>query len=461
MILVIALILSSLASAVGAVPQADQDRRADAIERAEQARNELLHTLSYEEQVKENAERFNLDSTELDKTYAPDEKVRVIIKLNEHSVVEELNHKGISLESMSANEVSAKQEKIEKNQEALMNQLKTQRVDFEAKHQFQHVINAVSGEVTFGEIERIKKLAGVEEVWISQEYYPDTTAKPDMYFSAPLIGSEEVWNSEFKGKGMIVSVIDSGVNYHHPAFGGTGKETMKLGGDINYSPVTGNGQGYGGTRVIGGWNHADGNNDIIDRTSSQHGVHVAGTVGGDDPSSVTDGKTFRGVAPEVSILAEKVFSNDPARGSTLTDEIIAAIEHSVENGAHVINMSLGSPAGAFTPDHPQIIAIENATKQGVVFSVSAGNSGFSTPTKPFASNQDYAMVGSPSISSSTISVAASVNAAAIFEGIVLSEAISSPKEGITNLKEMPIMVASGLPHTGTLAGQTLEFVYVA
>ncbi len=76
---------------------------------------------------------------------------------------------------------------------------------------------------------------------------------------------------------MTVAVIDTGVDYNNPAFGG------------------GIGPGY---KVIAGYDFADGTADPM-ATTSQHGTAIAGLIGSDDPSDL-------GVAPGVNIVALKV-----------------------------------------------------------------------------------------------------------------------------------------------------------
>lgn len=173
------------------------------------------------------------------------------------------------------------------------------------------------------------------------------------------------------GAGVTVAIIDSGVDYLHPALGG----------------------GFGaGFKVIGGYDFIDEDADPMD--GNGHGTHVAGIVAGDD------GASFLGVAPEARLRAYRVLND---AGSGETSGVIAAIEHAVDpdgdpatdDGADVINLSLG---GDGHPDDPAAQAVDNATLAGVVCVVAAGNDG-----------RSYA-IGSPGVARSAITVGASDNA---------------------------------------------------
>lgn len=94
-----------------------------------------------------------------------------------------------------------------------------------------------------------------------------------------------------------------------------------------------------------------------------HGTHVAGII-----AATRDTEGVSGVCPDCSILDGKVM-NDSGSGSTST--IVKGISWAVENGAKVINMSLGQRA----PSQALEAAVNNAWNQGVVIAAAAGNAG--------------------------------------------------------------------------------------
>lgn len=109
-------------------------------------------------------------------------------------------------------------------------------------------------------------------------------------------------NTPFTGNGIVVAVLDTGIDAAHPAFAGV---------NITQKDFTGEGDG----------------------DTHGHGTHCAGTIFG----RTVNGKRI-GVAPGVKkALIGKVLGSEGG-GS---DQIASAVQWAVENGAHVISMSLG------------------------------------------------------------------------------------------------------------------------
>ena len=201
-----------------------------------------------------------------------------------------------------------------------------------------------------------------------------------MQYAKKLTQVYEVWEElNYKGEGMVIAVIDSGIDPNHKdlVLTESGRRAAKLKDTNPQGPGK-----YFSEKIPYGFNFADYNTDIIDKNpaTNMHGMHVAGIIAGNaDKSSSEAFKGIQGVAPEAQLLAMKVSSNRKDDiGGIYEDDIIAAIEDSVIHGADIINMSLGWYAGYQDPDSPQQIAIKNATDQGVLVVVAAGNEGTST-----------------------------------------------------------------------------------
>ncbi|KAH7127837.1 peptidase S8/S53 domain-containing protein [Dactylonectria estremocensis] len=154
------------------------------------------------------------------------------------------------------------------------------------------------------------------------------------------------------GKGVKVAVIDTGIDYKHPALGGC------FGPDCLVAF---------GTDFVGdnydGYNQVYPDDDPMD--CQGHGSHVAGIIAAQENSM-----GFTGAAPDVTLGAYRVFGCDGEAGN---DVLIAAFNQAFEDGADIITASIGGPSG--WSEEPWSVAVSRIVEQGVPCTVSAGNSG--------------------------------------------------------------------------------------
>lgn len=155
------------------------------------------------------------------------------------------------------------------------------------------------------------------------------------------IGAPTVWAGGNQGQDVIVDVIDTGVDYNHTDL--SSRVWINQAEQNGTSGVDDDGNGY--IDDIRGWDFADHDNDPMDAgvtdpwaimqgATPPHGTHVAGTVAGTGA-----GGQQVGVAPGARIMIGKVFP-DTGNGGTLED-LLAAMDYGVANGADIITMSLG------------------------------------------------------------------------------------------------------------------------
>ncbi|WP_456424465.1 S8 family serine peptidase [Rhodocaloribacter sp.] len=211
-------------------------------------------------------------------------------------------------------------------------------------------------------VERIRRLPYVRHV------HPDVAVRATDAPSNALIGADRVHaDLGVTGRGVVIAVIDTGVNYEHPDLGG----------------------GFGpGFKVIGGYDFVHDDDDPMD--DHWHGTHVAGIAAG-------DGETVKGVAPGARIMAFKVLDEN---GGGQISTVIAAVERAMDpdgdpgtdDAVDVINLSLGGPGN---PDDAASQALDNAVAAGIVCAVAAGNSG------------DYQTINSPGTARRALTVGAS------------------------------------------------------
>jgi len=160
----------------------------------------------------------------------------------------------------------------------------------------------------------------------------------------PKVAAPAAWNTTTGSTGVTVAVVDSGVQANHPDLAG---------------------------RVLAGYDFA--NNDADPSDDNGHGTAVAGVAA----AKGNDGIGTAGAAWNVAILPVKTMSSS---GSGSYSAIASGINYSADNGAKIINLSLGGTASSTTLQS----AVSYAWNKGSVLIAAAGNNGTSTTVYPAA-----------------------------------------------------------------------------
>lgn len=177
--------------------------------------------------------------------------------------------------------------------------------------------------------------------------YHATWTPNDPLYSSDQYGPQKMqapaaWDVTKGSSSVIAAVIDTGVQTDHPDL--TGK-------------------------TVGGYDFVDNDNNAYDEQG--HGTHVAGTIA----ATTNNGIGVAGVAPEVKVMPVRVLDRN---GSGTNDWVANGITYAADNGAKVINMSLGGPSGSQALQD----AVNYAWNKGVVVIAAAGNSNTSSPSYP-------------------------------------------------------------------------------
>lgn len=322
----------------------------------------------------------------------------------------------------------------------------------EVIHTYSEGFYGFSIETTIEEAEKILKANGVKDIRISKTYEHHDINSND------IVEAMNVWTKyNYTGDGMVVAIVDSGIDHRHEALQLTenGEKRAKYNEDniqttLNETEVN---DIWYSDKVPTGYDWADKDTDVIP-ASDNHGTHVAGIVGAFEESQ----KKAVGVAPDVQLIAEKVFSD--SREYAYDDDIAAGIYHAVEVGADVINMSLGSDAGMVDPNDPVQRAVEYATDNGVLVVASAGNSSYSTnqnllPTtnKPLAKNPDIGVVGDPGVTPSALQVASSENDLMRVESLMLNDGTMIGYQNQSSAKKLIEGLETGTEYELVFAGE--------
>lgn len=303
-------------------------------------------------------------------------------------------------------------------QKSIQNEISKNVLDgekLEVLHSYTTVENGFAAVLPYGKLEEIRQLPGVAAAYAA----PVFKVAPDMPTTMTELGGLEN-TSGYQGEGMVIAIVDSGLEISHPLFtqAPTTPALMKkdienilasknLKAEEKKSGITAS-QVYKTAKVPFAFDYADNDLDVAPNGAGDHGTHVAG-IAAANAGVVAD---VVGVAPQAQILAMKVFSSSGSNGATWAD-ILAAADDAVALGADVINMSLGSTCGFSTPEGEEGVAevLENIASSGVMLSISAGNEySAALGTRigkghALTQNPDYGTVASPSSYSQPLSIA--------------------------------------------------------
>lgn len=218
-----------------------------------------------------------------------------------------------------------------------------------------NLVPALAVKASRRQIEQMTDDPAVDTIW------PDLPVHTMLDVSAPTIRTPMVWDAGFTGRDVTIAVVDTGIDVDHPDF------ADRIADTADYTDEG-----------------ADDNNG--------HGTHVASIAAGSGVAS--DGK-YRGVAPDAMIMAAKVLRGD---GTGRQSDVMAGIEWAVQNGAQVINLSLGGPPTPCDGTDALSELVDAAVDAGVVMCIAAGNSGPGRLT-----------IGSPGCARKPITIGATVS----------------------------------------------------
>lgn len=358
------------------------------------------------------------------------EEVRIIVELNDQPIIDRATILGIKVEDMDQALVKNMSEVLLDKQQTVINDIQRADVNLVVHSSFVNVFNGFSTTVKYKDIDTIALNPLVKSVYIANEYERPV---PQMNDSPEITESKYVHeNFHYTGEGLVVAVLDTGIDPSHNDFvldvtpGALDVDDVEdiIEGDP-LDPDDDLPGKYFTEKVPYGYNYMDRNQEILDlgEDASMHGMHVSGTIGANG--------LLKGVAPNVQLLAMKVFGNDPQFPSTFSDIIITAIDDAIILGADVMNLSLGAPAAFVDEDDPEQMAITRAVDNGIVMSISAGNSarfgdGWVPPNEypyPYAANPDIGVVGSPGLTADSIQVASVNNNISLYGHEVLADGL--------------------------------------
>lgn len=412
---------------------------------------------------------FQPDSSQQVTAYAPDERVRIVIELEDAPLLD--SHKVSQYASVTdfldSYAAQSTEHKLERARKAVKSQLATKLDDVEVRYEYTTVFNGLSVEADYADLETIQDLPGVKDAYVSQVYQLiEPVNETKLADSVPSIGGDISQETGYTGKGMVVAILDTGLDTSHEAFQNDvngakyAKENIQSkisdnplqAGEISVDSV------YKSSKIPFAYDYYD--NDTNVSGGNSHGTHVAGIVG-------ANGGKVTGVAPDAQLMILKIFGDD---GSGAYDsDILAALDDAVMLGVDAINMSLGMTAGFSQAAEAKMQQVYQRVKNaGISLMCAAGNE-YSSSYKsasgtdlPLASNPDNGAVASPSTYDAALSVASMNNVKATAPYLLVgdrkirySDPAETASKQIASLNGRYEYVACGVGATTDFTGKTL------
>jgi subtilisin family serine protease len=230
--------------------------------------------------------------------------------------------------------------------------------DINAEH---NIINAISATLSADKIPMLTSLAFVDKILVDgKKYMPPTPLGDDsgswpipgpdpeaIYAQFPFwMGADKAWDMGITGTGVVVAVLDTGLNYEHPDLAG-----VVVNPATDYAIFTGEANPP---------NHDGG----------LHGTACAGLVASQGNTAYYGFFKVLGVANGAKLIGGKVLTD---YGWGWDSWIINGIDWAVAKGANIITMSLGGLEVPNDGYDPTCLALEAATKKGVTCFIAAGN----------------------------------------------------------------------------------------
>lgn len=358
---------------------------------------------------------------QLPDTIAADQDISVIIKMDQPSIMEAYRQtdKSMTIGAYAmTNEADDIRDRIAEGKQDILEALDDLSVGYTTGADYDTVLSGFEIVIKAEDFSTVVKSLGDKATAIVGEEYQVADyqlVENEVNFDEST-GIFDSTSFGYDGSGMLVAVLDTGVDYTHSAFSVENFNPSSLAMTKDQvAALIGNTRAYEilngltaddvyvNEKVPFAFDYADEDSDVYS-LHNNHGTHVSGVIVGHDD-------TIRGVAPNAQLVSMKIFSD--VRDTAYSSWILSALEDCVVLGVDVINMSLGTSCGFSRElDQRQIDDVYDDIRDlGISLVVAASNS-FSSAygsdkngNLPLTSNPDTATVGSPSTFESAMSVA--------------------------------------------------------
>lgn len=315
--------------------------------------------------------------------------------------------------SSKNNVIKAQRQKINTQQQEFLNQASALLNANKVLARYEFALNGLALRVTQEQALQLSKLSMVKQVTREKIHKLQTDTGPT------LIGAPEVWTANNlptqlpnQGEGIIVGIIDSGINTDHPSFAEVAGDGYLHSNPLGHGNYLGDCAGLSpqlcNNKLIGVYSYPVITNVYSDTSVfppnlprngedyDGHGSHVAGTAAGNVLNNVNevlpvlgeqenDGEPtgfvieqLSGVAPRANIISYQVCypgssDDNDTYSNCVTSAILAAIDDAIADNVDVINFSISGGGNPWSDATER--AFLNANNAGIFVAVSVGNSG--------------------------------------------------------------------------------------
>jgi len=365
---------------------------------------------------------FNPDVVfKLPDTLSNDDDISVIVSLESDSLIDiyEASGKTLSFSKfLESREGKNAAKKLAEEQNKWISKLDKSGIKYTFGSKYDTLLNGFEITIKGGDFRTVGEFFSTDATLILGETYLPAAATKAVtnevkVYESGIFDSSDV---PYQGDGVVIAVLDTGLDYTHTAFSVDNFETSnerftldtvseKIKGSNAEKLMSGlTGQDvYLNKKVPFAFDYADNDPDVLP-ISSEHGTHVAGIIAGKDD-------VITGVAPNAQLAIMKVFSDSKAGAKSAW--ILNALEDCTRLNVDVINMSLGATCGfAREEDKERVNEIyDNIGAAGISLIAAAGNEYISTygsaknGSLNLTTNPDAGTIGSPASYAAPLSVA--------------------------------------------------------
>ena len=353
-------------------------------------------------------------------TVKDDDEISVIVMLDSAPLIETYDDKGeltFAEYVLSSENSKALCEEVDADRSKLLAALNKANVEYKVGAEYSTILAGYELVIKACHFKTLcTSLSKGSQAIVSEVYTPAETQLVDNAVDVYETGIFDSSEFRYDGEGMVIAVLDTGLDYTHDAFKADKLDGHPLGLTIDevaavlaktnakeFIPGLLESDVYVSNKVPFAFDYADIDSDVYS-IHNNHGTHVSGVIAGEDD-------VITGVAPKAQIVSMKIFSDtyDSAKSSW----ILSALEDAVVLGVDVINMSIGTACGFSRESDEEALSgvYDRIREKGISLVVAASNS-FSSAygsekngNLGLTSNPDTGTVGSPSTYDGAMSIA--------------------------------------------------------